>query len=81
MLVEQHLKVALHLVYGEGPLMERRQDGQQHIGIVLDLVQIVVILVIVVGLLIGVQIPPQLVLFGAVGGLRRQQVGILREIR
>ena len=79
--IKQHLKVALHLVYGEGPLMERRQDGQQHIGIVLDLVQIVVILVIVVGLLIGVQIPPQLVLFGAVGSLRRQQVSILGEIR
>ena len=46
----------------------------------LDLVQIVVILVIVVGLLIGVQIPPQLVLFGAVGSLRRQQVSILGEI-
>ena len=78
--VKQHLKVALHLVYGKLPLMERRQDGQQHIGIVLDLVQIVVILVIVVGLLIGVQIPPQLVLLGAVGGLRRQQVSILGEI-
>ena len=47
----------------------------------LDLVQIVVILVIVVGLLKGVQISPQLVLLGAVGGLRRQQVSILGEIR
>ena len=61
--------------------MERRQDGQQHIGIVLNVVQIVVILVIVVCLLIGIQIPPQLVLLGAVGGLRRQQVSILGEIR
>ena len=71
LLVKQHLKVALHLVYGKLPLMERRQDRQQHIGIVLDLVQIVVILVIVVGLLIGVKIPPQLVLFGAVGAASR----------
>ena len=78
--VKQHLKVALHLVYGKLPLMERRQDRQQHIGIVLNVVQIIVILVIVVGLLIGIQIPPQLVLFGAVGGLRRQQVSILGEI-
>ena len=78
--VKQHLKVALHLVYGEGPLMERRQDGQQHIGIVLDLVQIVVILVIVVGLLIGVQILPQFILHCTIGGLCRQQVRILGEI-
>lgn len=81
LLVEQHLKIVLYLVNGELTLMERRQDGQQHIGIVLDLVQIKMVLVIVVGLLIGVQILPQFILHRAVGGLRRQQVGILGEIR
>ena len=80
LLVEQHLKIPLHLVHGEGPLMERRQDGQQHIGIVLDVVQLIVVLVIVMGLLIGIQVLPQLVLFGAVGGLRRQQVRVLGEV-
>ena len=78
--VKERLKVALHLVHGEGPLVERRQDGQQHIGIVLNVVQLIVVLVIVMGLLIGIQVLPQLVLFGAVGGLRRQQVRVLGEV-
>lgn len=56
--VEQHLKITLYLVNDELTLMERRQNGQQHIWIVLDLVQIKMILVIIVGLLIGVQILP-----------------------
>lgn len=60
--------------------MERRQNGQQHIGIVFDLVQIEMVFVIIVGLLIGVQILPQFILHRAVGGLCRQQVRILREI-
>ena len=80
LLVKQHLKIVLYLVNGELTLMERRQNGQQHIGIVLDLVQIKMVLVIVVGLLIGVQILPQFILHRAVGGLCRQQVRILREI-
>ena len=46
----------------------------------LDLVQIKMVLVIIVGLLIGVQILPQFILHRAVGGLCRQQVRILREI-
>ena len=49
-------------------------------AIVLDSVQIKMVLVIVVGLLIGVQILPQFILHRAVGGLCRQQVRILREI-
>jgi len=60
--------------------MERRQDGQQHIGIVLDLVQIVVVFVVVVGGLVGIQILPQFVLLRAIVGLCRQQVGVLGEI-
>ena len=80
LLVKQHLKIVLYLANGELPIMERRQDRQQHIGIVLDLVQIKMVFVIIVGLLIGVQILPQFILHRAVGGLCRQQVRILREI-
>ena len=80
LLVKQHLKIVLYLVNGELTLMERRQNGQQHIGIVFDLVQIEMVFVIIVGLLIGVQILPQFILHRAVGGLCRQQVRILREI-
>ena len=38
------------------------------------------ILVIVVGGLVGIQVFPQFILFGAVGFFRRQHIGILREI-
>ena len=81
LLVKQHLKIVLYLVNGKLTLMERRQNGQQHIGIVLDLVQIKMVFVIIVGLLIGVQILPQFILHRAVGGLCRQQVLIFGEIR
>ena len=80
MLVKEGLKVALYLVDGEYPFMECRQNGDQHIGVVLDLVQLEVILVIVVGSLVGVQVLPQFILFGAVGFFRRQHIGILGEI-
>ena len=80
LLVKEGLKVALYLVNGEHPFMECRQNGDQHIGVVLNLVQIKVILVIVVGGLVGIQILPQFILFGAVGFFRRQHVGILGEI-
>ena len=46
----------------------------------LDLVQVEVILVIVVGGLVGVQVLSQFILFGAVGFFRRQHVGILGQI-
>ena len=80
MLVKEGLKVSLYLVDGEHPIMESRQNGDQHIGVMLDLVQVEVILVIVVGGLIGVQILPQFILFGAVGFFRRQHIGILGQI-
>ena len=46
----------------------------------LDLVQVEVILVIVVGGLVGIQVFPQFILFGAVGFFCRQHVGILGQI-
>ena len=80
MLVKEGLKVTLYLVDGEHPFMECRQNGNQHIGVVLDLVQVEVVLVIVVGGLVGIQVFPQFILFGAVGFFRRQHVGILGQI-
>ena len=70
----------MHLVQGEHPLMEGGQDGQQHIGVMLDLIQVKVILVIVVGALVGVQVFLQLRLHFTVGGLGPCQVRVLREI-
>ena len=80
LLVKEGLKVALYLVNGEHPFMECRQNGDQHIGVMLDFVQVEVILVIVVGGLVGIQVFPQFILFGAVGFFRRQHVGILGQI-
>ena len=80
LLVKEGLKVALYLVDGEHTFMERRQNGDQHIGVMLDFVQIEVILVIVVGGLVGIQVFPQFILFGAVGFFRRQHIGILGQI-
>ena len=80
LLFKQHLQIPLHFIQGEHPLMEGGQDGQQHIGVMLDLVQVKVVLVIVVGALVGIQILLQLRLHLAVGGLGPGQVCVLREI-
>ena len=80
LLVKEHFQVALHIVQGKHPFMERRQDGQQHIRVMLDLIQVKVILVVVVGGLIGVQVFLQLRLHPAVGGLGPGQVRVLRKI-
>ena len=80
LLFKQHLQISLHLVQSEYPLMEGGQDGQQHIGVMLDLVQVKVILVIVVGALVGVQVFLQLRLHFTVGCLGPGQVRVLREI-
>ena len=80
LLVKEHFQIPLHLVQGEHPLMEGGQDGQQHIGVMLDLIQVKVILVVVVGGLVGVQVFLQLRLHLAVGGLGPGQVHVLRKI-
>ena len=61
-------------------LMERADDGQQHIGIVFNGVEVKVVFVIIVGAGVGVEVALQLVLQNAVGGLRSQQVGVLGGI-
>ena len=80
LLVKEHLQIPLHLVQGEHPFVKRRQDGQQHIGVMLDLVQVKVILVVIVGGLVGVQVFLQLGLHLTVGGLGPGQVRVLRKI-
>ena len=70
----------MHLVQSKHPFVERRQDGQQHIRVMLDLIQVKVIFVIVVGGLVGVQVFLQLRLHPAVGGLGPGQVRVLGEI-
>ena len=46
MLLKEHGKVALHVAQRIDALMQRRQDGSQHIGVMTDLVQIETVFVI-----------------------------------
>ncbi|CAN4072763.1 Non-heme chloroperoxidase, partial [Dysosmobacter welbionis] len=75
--VKEHLQRTLYLLQRPCPLPERRENGDQHIGVVLDVIQIEVVLVVVMGALVAVQIILQLVLHGAVGGLGPQHIRIL----
>ena len=61
--------------------MESREDGDQHIGVMLNIVQIEVILVVAVSAFVGVEIALQLLLHPAILRLRAQHRVILAEIR
>ena len=78
--VKEHLELPPHLVQRPLALMERADDGQQHIGIVFNGVKVKMIFVIIVGAGVGVEVALQLVLQSAVGGLRPQQVSVLGGI-
>ena len=81
LLFKQHSERTLHLIQRELALVERRENGDQHIGVMLNIVQIEVILVIVMGAFIVVQIALQLLLHSAILRLRAQHRVILAEIR
>ena len=81
LLLKQHLKRSLHLIQRELALMESREDGDQHIGVMLNIIQIKVILVIVMGAFIVIQIALQLLLHLAILRLRAEHRVILTEIR
>ena len=78
--IEQHLKCPLYLVQRELALVKSREDGDQNIGIMLDVIQIEVILVIVVSAFVGVELALQLCLHAAILFLRTQHRIILTEI-
>ena len=75
--VKEGFQGALYIGQCPFSLMERRQDGNEHIGVVLDLVQVKVVLVIAVGCGVIVQVVLQLRLHTGVGRLRRQNILIL----
>ena len=81
LLFKQHLERTLHLIQRELALMESRENGDQHIGVMLNIVQIKVILVIVMVTFIVIQIALQLLLHPAILRLRAQHRVILAEIR
>ena len=82
LLFKEHLQLRLNRVDGEHPFMERRENGDQHIRVMFDLVQVKTIFVISgVQSLIVVQLILKLLLQFAVGRLRSQHIRILGEIR
>ena len=81
LLFKQHLERTLHLVQCELALMESRENGDQHIGVMLNIIQIEVILVVVMGAFVCVEIALQLLLHLAILRLRGQHRVILAEIR
>ena len=82
LLFKEHLQLRLNRVDGEHPFMERRENGEQHIRVMFDLVQIKTVFVISgVQSLIVVQLILKLLLQFAIGRLRSQHIRILGEIR
>ena len=71
----------LDLIQRELALMESREDGDQHIGVMLNIVQIEVVFIIVVSAFVGVEIALQLLLHPAILRLRTEHRVILAEIR
>ena len=82
LLFKEHLQLLLNLIDGKHPFMERRENGDQHIRVMLDLVQIKTVYVISgVQSLIVVQFILKFLFQFAVGRLRSQHIRVLGEIR
>ena len=82
LLFKEHLQFLLDLVDGEHPFMERRENGDQHIRVMLDLVQIKTVFVISgVQSFIVIQFILKFLLQFAVGRLCSQHIRVLGEIR
>ena len=81
LLLKQHLKRSLHLIQRELTLMESRENGDQHIRVMLNIVQIEVVFIVVVSAFVGVEIALQLLLHLAILRFRTEHRVILAEIR
>ena len=76
------MQFLLNLIDGKHPFMERRENRDQHIRVMLDLVQIKTVFVISgVQSFIVIQFVLKFLLQFTVGRLRSQHIRILREIR
>ena len=81
LLFKEHFKFALHLGQCKNTLMQRGQNRDQHIGVMLDFIQIKMVLVIVVGGLVGIQIPLQFLFQLGIGFFRTQHILVLGKVR
>ena len=75
--VKKGLERPLHLGQRPFPLMERGENRDQHIGVMLDVIQIEVVFIVAVGAGVGVQVVLQLRLQRTVGGLGPQHIPVL----
>ena len=66
LLFKKGLERTLYLIHRPRPFVESGKHGNQHIGIMLDLVEVKVVFVIAVGSFVAGKILPQLVLQGTV---------------
>ena len=66
LLVEKHLYCAAHLVNRPLAAVEGGDGRNQHIGVMLDFIQIKVVLVVIMGALVAVQVVLQLRFQGAI---------------
>ena len=80
LLFKQHLERTLHLIQRELALMESRENGDQHIRVMLNIIQIEVIFIVVVSAFVGVEIALQLLLHLAILRFCAQHCIILAEI-
>ena len=80
LLFKQHLERTLHLIQRELALMESRENGDQHIRVMLNIIQIEVVFIIVVSAFVGVEIALQLLLHLAILRFCAQHRIILAEI-
>ena len=81
LLFKEHFKFALYLGQCEHTIMQRGQNRDQHIGVMLDFVQIKVVFIVVVGGLVGVEIPLQFLFQLGVGFLCTQHILVLGKVR
>ena len=78
--VKEVLERSLHLVQRPRPLMECGDHGDQHIGVVLNIIEVKVVFIVIVGGIVGVEVVLKLVLQTAIVGLGPQHIRILRLV-
>ena len=81
LLFKQHLERTLYLIQRELALMESLENRDQHIGVMLKIVQVEVVFIVVVSAFVGVEIALQILLHVAILRFCAQHRFILAEIK
>ena len=78
--VKEVLERTLYLVHRPRPLVERGDHGDQHIGVVLNVIEVKMVFVVIVGGLIAVEVVLQFSLQLTIGGLGPQHIRVLGRV-